>query len=1243
MSAPAAHAQKALVYCPVGVDATGCDRIVSALQPTFAGGVDRGYDGSNGTLDLKAIDLNHYSVFVVPSLADDGDKQPYAVIRAAAARLHLAINGRVAVYSGAPDLGNANRADKDAIIQNLATWAAAGHTRATSLVGMVALLDLSANAADRYTWVRSVSLADVSADAELHSFGDVTAVSSRNGEALLGGASRRFSNMASYGLHIGAHAARRTEIGALGVAAGSESSGQSVLVLYSNVDAGSSGSKTGRASLDVSANGGGSGPILTTDKPDYLPGDTVLFTGAGWAPSDTVTITVHEDPQWSNPDRTVSAVADANGNLRSHDFVVQPRDFGVTFTATAVGNPSGLVAQITFTDGTIATVSNTAVFTSTPQSGICGSVTPATFLVNTEYCGQTTIASISGTGSTGLSMRWVRPGGSIACSTGVPAVVVGATYSAKCTVDFPSSATADWTFQVSANSSFNPALVSVLVHVVANTSPVANNDSYSTNEDVPLSIAAPGVLGNDTDAEHNPLTAVLVSGPAHGTLTLNANGSFTYTPAANYNGSDSFTYKANDGTANSNTGATVNIGVNAVNDAPSFTKGADQTALEDAGVQSVTNWATAISAGPADEAGQTLTFAVTGNSNPALFAAGPAVAASGALTYTPAPNANGSATITLKLTDNGGTANGGVDASGEQTFVINVTAVNDAPSFTKGADQTAIENAGAQTVPGWATAISAGPPDEAGQTLTFAVSNNNNALFSAQPSVDATGKLTYTSAPDAFGTATVTVQLHDNGGTANGGVDASAAQTFTISVNPVNHAPSFTKGASQTALEDAGAQSVTGWATNMNAGPSNEAAQALDFIVTNDNNALFSTLPSVDATGKLSYTAAPNRNGSATVTVKLHDNGGTANGGVDTSPVQTFTITITPVNDAPTFNLMANNTAAEDAGPQTVNGALTNASPGPFETGQTLTLTVTNANHALFSVQPSIDLATGTLKYTSAPNANGSATVTVTLQDDGGAANGGVDQTTKTFTITVTPVNDAPVITAFSGATQLVAAGGSVSVTGTFTDVDLGDTPPDSHTGTIDWGDGTTTPATIASPSGNTRNFAGSHTYATAGVYVIEAYIQDSGGLGSEATYQVVVTDPNAGFVTGGGWINSPSGKAALGLVSRYNKGQSTPDGNTVFQAAGMNFKSTSCDWLVIAGAKAQYKGSGTINGSGDYAFMVTIIDGSRRSKSGPDMFRIKIWNKATGSVMYDNQPNAPDAADPTMAVGGGSIRIHSN
>src|SRR2546428_11119066 len=95
--------------------------------------------------------------------------------------------------------------------------------------------------------------------------------------------------------------------------------------------------------------------------------------------------------------------------------------------------------------------------------------------------------------------------------------------------------------------------------------PVAANDSYSTNEDTALTVAAPGVLGNDSNSA--TLTAVLVAGPSHGTLALNANGSFSYTPAANFNGTDGFTYKANNGTADSNV-ATVTITVNAVNDAP---------------------------------------------------------------------------------------------------------------------------------------------------------------------------------------------------------------------------------------------------------------------------------------------------------------------------------------------------------------------------------------------------------------------------------------------------------------------------------------------------------------------------------------------------------------------------------------------------------------------------------------------------------------------------------------------------
>ena len=99
--------------------------------------------------------------------------------------------------------------------------------------------------------------------------------------------------------------------------------------------------------------------------------------------------------------------------------------------------------------------------------------------------------------------------------------------------------------------------------------------------------------------------------------------------------------------------------------------------------------------------------------------------------------------------------------------------------------------------------LSAGPADESAQTVSFEITNNTNtALFSTEPAVSSTGTLTYTPGPDAFGSATVTLRIKDDGGTANGGVDVSATQTFTVTVTAVNDPPSFTKGADETVLED---------------------------------------------------------------------------------------------------------------------------------------------------------------------------------------------------------------------------------------------------------------------------------------------------------------------------------------------------------------------------------------------------------------------------------------------------------
>jgi CSLREA domain-containing protein len=341
-------------------------------------------------------------------------------------------------------------------------------------------------------------------------------------------------------------------------------------------------------------------------------------------------------------------------------------------------------------------------------------------------------------------------------------------------------------------------------------STLANIPDTSTLEDTQVQVAFDGgdtsTITSVTATSNNAL--LVPNDAAHLSVAMTGStGVVTINPATNVSGTAGILVTVNRTGGSEN--KTFLLTVNPVNDVPSFTKGADQTVNEDPGATTINGWATNISAGAADESGQTLTFQVTGNSNAALFSSAPAVDSTGALTYTPAANANGSATITINLKDNGGTANGGVDTSAAQSFTITVNAANDAPSFTKGADQTVNNTAGAQTVTSWATNISRGPADESGQTLTFQITGNTNSnLFSTQPAVNSSGTLTYTPASNQGGTATITINLKDNGGTANGGVDTSAPQTFTITVTPVGGLVSFASSTGNT-TENSGSTTIS--------------------------------------------------------------------------------------------------------------------------------------------------------------------------------------------------------------------------------------------------------------------------------------------------------------------------------------------------------------------------------------------------------------------------------------------------
>ena len=322
-SASAQQPSRALVYCPVSIDATGCNAIVTALTGSFAV-VERGYDGSSGTVDLATADLNHYAVFVVPSLADGPGAEPYALLRSAAvaSRLEEVIVGRAAIWSGTPDQGAASRDAKNILLRSLARWVAGGR-----FTGLVVLQDHSADEAQRYGWIRGISPAAVGAnlDPGFASYGAVQANPGHGVDILRNGAEGpvpAYDNMASVGLQIPTGANRMTI-----AATGGTENGRAVLATY-------------EGERDPSTR-------IQTDVASYTPGTPVRISGSGWVGGEVVRLVLHEDP-FTHANRLITVTADAAGNIAT-EITPEQHDTGVDFVITARGEPSGRLAQTAFT------------------------------------------------------------------------------------------------------------------------------------------------------------------------------------------------------------------------------------------------------------------------------------------------------------------------------------------------------------------------------------------------------------------------------------------------------------------------------------------------------------------------------------------------------------------------------------------------------------------------------------------------------------------------------------------------------------------------------------------------------------------------------------------------------------------------------------------------------------------------------------------------------------------------------
>jgi hypothetical protein len=335
------------------------------------------------------------------------------------------------------------------------------------------------------------------------------------------------------------------------------------------------------------------------------------------------------------------------------------------------------------------------------------------------------------------------------------------------------------------------------------------------------------------------------------------------------------------------------------------------------------------------------------------------------------------------------------------------------------------------------------------------------------------------------------------------------------------------------------------------------------------------------------------------------------------APVAQDDHTSTHQNTAVTFNVTSNDSDADGNLDPTTATATTNPANGSL------------VNHG-----------NGSFTYTPNAGFSGSDSFIYSVCDIIGECS------SATVIISVSSVDEAPQLGPISGPGLPFAIDSAIQATAVYTDTD-----GDVTTAVWDWGDGQTTTVNLTGGSGT---LVASHTYHTADIYTIHLTLSDA-QHSVEGTFEyVIIYNPDGGFVTGGSWYNSEAGNylpdpsaegtVLFGLLARYRPNLPEPTGKTAFlfpNGDWLLLHDTDYDWLVINGAKATVQGTGKLNGGGDYSFLISVIDAKLDPTITRDLIRIKIWDSATGTVIYDTMPGSSHNVNPTTQIGGGNIQIH--